>query len=237
MNDRNTHDQPVGFSVPDWQVPALPSRIFLAGRFCRLEPLAPERHAADLDAANSLDTEGGGWTYLFYGPFADSDAYRRWLDQQATSTDPLFFTVIDQASGKAVGLISYLRIAPAKGSIEIGHLKFSPLLQKTPMATEALFLMIDMVFKLGYRRCEWKCDSLNQPSRNAAERLGFTFEGIFRQDMVYKGRNRDTAWYSIIDREWPDLKKAFEAWLAPQNFDQDGRQKQSLRGFVEHKNE
>ena len=105
------------------------------------------------------------------------------------------------------------------------------------MATEALFLMIDMVFKLGYRRCEWKCDSLNQPSRNAAERLGFTFEGIFRQDMVYKGRNRDTAWYSIIDREWPDLKKAFEAWLAPQNFDQDGRQKQSLRGFVEHKNE
>lgn len=237
MNDRNTRGQPVGFSVPDWQVPALPSRISLAGRFCRLEPLAPERHAADLDAANSLDTEGGGWTYLFYGPFADSDSYRRWLDQQATSTDPLFFAIIDQANGKAVGLISYLRIAPAKGSIEIGHLKFSPLLQKTPMATEALFLMIDMVFKLGYRRCEWKCDSLNQPSRNAAERLGFIFEGIFRQDMVYKGRNRDTAWYSIIDREWPDLKKACEAWLAPQNFDQDGRQKQSLRGFVEHKNE
>ena len=143
--------------------------------------------------------------------------------------DPLFHAVVDRNSGKAAGVASYLRIGPAVGVIETGHINYSPLLQRTPAATEAMYLMMRRVFdELGYRRYEWKCDSLNARSRRAAERLGFTYEGVFRQATLYKGRNRDTAWYSITDKEWPRLKYGFQAWLSPGNFDSDGCQRQSL---------
>jgi RimJ/RimL family protein N-acetyltransferase len=201
----------------------------MTGRFCRLDPLSADRHGADLHAANVRDTEGRMWTYLAYGPFKGLDAYLGWARRMEASTDPLFHAVIDATSGKAVGVASYLRIEPEVGVIEVGHIAFSPLLQRTPAATEAMYLMMRRAFdELGYRRYEWKCDALNAPSRDAAERLGFTFEGVFRQATIYKGRNRDTAWYSILDREWPARQAAFEAWLDSANFDRQGRQRRSL---------
>jgi len=224
----NIAGQPVGIDLPDWKAPIAPPRESRIGRWCRIEALSVARHGADLCSANGLDTDESAWTYLPYGPFATENSYLTWLERQVLSDDPLFFAIIDQATGKAVGLASYLRIDPRIGVIEVGHLKFSKLLQKSAVATEAMYLMMKAPFDLGYRRYEWKCDCLNQPSRQAAERLGFTFEGIFRQATIYKGRNRDTAWYSIIDREWPAIKAAFEAWLAPDNFDAAGRQRQSL---------
>jgi RimJ/RimL family protein N-acetyltransferase len=201
----------------------------MIGRHCRVEPLDAARHAADLAAANAADRGGRNWTYLSYGPFAAAADYRVWAEQVAAGEDPLFHAVIDTASGKAVGVASYLRIDRANGAIEVGHINFSPLLQRTVAATEAMALMMARVFdELGYRRYEWKCDSLNAPSRSAALRLGFRFEGIFRQAVVVKGRNRDTAWFSILDREWPALKTAFARWLEPGNFDAAGRQVRSL---------
>ena len=155
-------------------------------------------------------------------------AWHRILDRECMSNDPLFHAIVDNATGKAIGLASYLRIDPASGSIEVGHINYSPLLQRTPAATEAMYLMMQRVFELGYRRYEWKCDALNARSRAAAQRYGFSFEGIFRQATVYKGRNRDTAWYAIIDREWPALQAAFLQWLDPSNFDADGRQRVRL---------
>ena len=168
------------------------------------------------------------WTYLPYGPFPDLAAYRTWMEAKWLGTEPLFFAIVDAASGRATGVASYLRIDPASGAIEVGHLGYSPRLQRTPAATEAMFLLMARAFALGYRRYEWKCDALNEPSRAAALRLGFTFEGIFRQATVVRGRNRDTAWYSVIDAEWPALRAAFEHWLAPENFDADGRQRVRL---------
>jgi len=168
------------------------------------------------------------WTYLHSGPFASLEEYLAWLEPRPASADPLFFAFVDTAGNRATGLGSYLRIEPAAGSIEIGHLQFSPLLQRTPAATEAMYLMMRNAFELGYRRYEWKCDSLNAASRRAAERLGFTFEGVFRQALVYKGRSRDTAWYSVLDTEWPALQRGFRAWLQPENFDDSGRQRRSL---------
>lgn len=221
-------DQPVGFALPDWRAPQRPVRVTLSGRYCRLEPLLPAQHGTDLYAANSLDRDDSAWTYLPYGPFHREADYLAWLNQDCLSDDPLFFAIVSQATDQAVGLASYLRIDPPVGVIEVGHLKFSRLLQRTPAATEAMYLMMKAAFELGYRRYEWKCDALNQPSRSAAERLGFAFEGIFRQARIYKGRNRDTAWYSVIDSEWPALKVAFEAWLAPENFASNGCQKQTL---------
>jgi len=198
------------------------------GRYCRVEPLDPARHAAELHEANLLDRDGRMWTYLFSGPFATLDEYRAWLEAKQPSEDPLFFAFVDAARGRAVGLGSYLRIDPAHGTVEVGHLQFSPLMQRTAVATEAMYLMMKIAFDLGYRRYEWKCDSLNAGSRRAAERLGFRFEGTFRQAIVYKGRSRDTAWYSVIDKEWPALDAAFRAWLDPANFDPAGRQRRSL---------
>ena len=215
---------PIGAEVPGWTPRPRPPRAMLEGRYCRLEPLDASRHAAGLHDANTLDREGRMWTYLAYGPFDSLDAYHRQLEAWQVSSDPLFFAILDARDECAAGLGSHLRIDAANGSIEIGHLQFSPRLQRTAAATEALYLMLRQAFELGYRRCEWKCDALNAASRRAAERLGFTFEGVFRQAVVYKGRNRDTAWYSIIDAEWPRLDAEYRRWLEPANFDAEGRQ-------------
>jgi RimJ/RimL family protein N-acetyltransferase len=226
-------DQPIGAPVPGWSVRPGPPRTPLQGRFCRLEPLDPARHCEDLFAANSLDAKGRNWTYLSVGPFTAIEDYRAWLEAVAAASDPLFHAVIDLKSSKAAGVASYMRIDPANGAIEVGHINYSPLLQRTPAATEAMFLMMRRVFdELGYRRYEWKCDALNAPSRAAALRLGFTYEGLFRQAVVYKGRSRDTTWFSIIDSEWPPLKHAYEVWLAPENFDAGGRQKRPLGELI-----
>ena len=166
------------------------------------------------------------------GPSSNSEEFRRWIENDCLAEDPLFFAVIPRSTGKAAGIASYLRIKPESGSIEVGHIHFSPSLQRTPAATEAMFLMMRQAFELGYRRYEWKCDALNGPSCSAAERLGLSFEGIFRQATVYKGRNRDTAWFAAIDAEWPLLRDAFERWLRPENFDSDGRQLQSLSALT-----
>ena len=228
----NDLGQPVGEEVRGWTSRPLPAPGALVGRTCRLERLDPDRHAEDLFAANARDADGRNMTYLFTDRFDRFEDYRRWIAGVAGSDDPFFYAIVDVASGKAVGVAAYLRIDRANGVIEIGHLNFSPLLQRTTAATEAIHLLLRNAFDgLGYRRCEWKCDSLNAPSRAAAERFGFRFEGIFRQAIVYKGRNRDTAWYSILDSEWPALRSAFERWLAPDNFDAAG-QKRSLRVLI-----
>ena len=206
----------------------------MVGRFCRVEPLDPAGHAADLFAANRLDAEGRNWTYLFQEPFADLDSYRQWLEQVAKGDDQLFHSIVDLKTGKAVGVATFMRIDRANGVIEVGNINYSPLLQRTPAATEAMFLMMARVFdELGYRRYEWKCDALNAPSRAAALRLGFQYEGLFRQAVIYKGRNRDTTWFSIIDSEWPRLKRAYEQWLAEGNFDAAGRQRRGLAELIE----
>jgi len=226
---KNAHNQPIGRPVPGWTARPTPPLTAMTGRFCRVEPLVPAAHAADLFAANAQDRDGRNWTYLGVDGFTDPAAYRTWLDKMAAGSDPLFHAIIDLATGKAVGIASYLRIDPANGVIEVGHINYSPLLQQTPAATEAMFLMMRRAFdELGYRRYEWKCDDRNGPSRAAAQRLGFTYEGTFRQALVYKDRNRDTAWFSITDGEWPAVKAAFEHWLSPENFNSDGRQQQSL---------
>ena len=219
---------PIGAEVPDWTTRAHPPRAMLEGRHCRVEPLEAARHAAQLFEANSIDREGRMWTYLLSGPYASFDEYAAWLESRQASVDPLFYAIVERSSDLAIGVASYLRIDPANGSIEVGHLQFSPRLQRSTAATEAMYLMMKQAFDLGYRRYEWKCDALNARSRRAAERLGFTFEGVFRQAVVYKGRNRDTAWYSIIDSEWPRLDAAYRRWLDPANFDDAGQQRFSL---------
>jgi RimJ/RimL family protein N-acetyltransferase len=225
----NDLGQPIGEPVPGWTPRPKPGREPMTGRFCRVEPLDPARHAADLHAANEADREGRMWTYMAYGPFPDAATYRAWAETAAGGEDPLFHAIVDAASGRALGVASYLRIEPAVGVIEVGHIAYSPALQRTPAATEAMYLLMRRAFdELGYRRYEWKCDALNAPSRRAAERLGFRFEGVFRQATLYKGRNRDTAWYAIIDKEWPERRAAFEAWLDPGNFDVAGRQRRPL---------
>jgi RimJ/RimL family protein N-acetyltransferase len=206
----------------------------MQGVYCRLEPLDPDAHARDLWDANLLDTDGRNWTYLFTERPASFSDYRAWAGAMAATADPLFFTILVPEGGRMrpAGVAAYLRIAPEAGSIEVGHINFSPLLQRTPAATEAMYLMMRHAFDLGYRRYEWKCDSLNAPSRAAAQRLGLSYEGIFRQALVYKGRNRDTAWYAAIDSEWPALRAAFERWLDAANFDDEGRQRASLSSLT-----
>ncbi len=225
----NSLGQPIGDPVRNWTPRARPPRTPMIGRLCDVVPLDPARHAAELFDANQRDQTSANFTYLFSEPFATLDAYRAWLDGMAAVDDPLFHTIIDRRTARAVGVASYMRIDPAMGAIEVGHINYSPLLQRTVASTEAMYLMMRRAFdELGYRRYEWKCDSLNAPSRATAERLGFTFEGIFRQAVVYKGRNRDTAWFSITDAEWPARRAGFEAWLAPKNFDADGVQRRKL---------
>lgn len=197
----------------------------------RLEPLDPGRHGDDLYRATA--GADSTWDYLAYGPFASRNEFIGWLESRAPLADPLTFTIIDRAAGEARGLESLMRIDAPDGVIEIGHIWLSPALQRTRQATEAIYLLSRYVFEIGYRRYEWKCDALNQPSRRAAERFGFVFEGIFRQHMVIKDRNRDTAWFSILDSEWPSRRAAFEAWLTPENFDATGRQIRSLASLRE----
>jgi RimJ/RimL family protein N-acetyltransferase len=214
----------------DWTAARLPQGEPLIGRSVRLEPLDPAAHGMALfNASHDSGAAEPLFRYLPYGPFAGFEDFKSWLDHCAASTDPYFVCVVDGETGAPQGMAAFMRMAPEHGVIEIGHIWFAPALQRTRQATEAIYLMARHSFDdLGYRRLEWKCDALNEPSRRAAARFGFTFEGVFRQHMVVKGRNRDSAWFSILDGEWPQIRAAFEAWLAPENFDVDGRQRQSL---------
>jgi len=214
----------------DWTPARFPPHETITGTTVRLEPIDPDRHARPLYKASHVDAEPEPvFRYLPYGPFAGFDDFKAWLEERSASKDPYFVCVVDAMSGAPEGMAAFMRIAPEHGVIEIGHIWFAPAIQRTRQATEAIYLMARHSFDdLGYRRLEWKCDALNEPSRRAAERFGFTFEGVFRQHLVVKGRNRDTAWFSILDGEWPLICSAFEAWLAPGNFDADGRQRQSL---------
>ena len=226
--------QPIGFPVDGWTARPEPPRSAMDGRWCRVEPIDPERHAAELHRANTEDAEGRIWSYLAYGPFETLADYRAWMAATCLGDDPRFHAVIDLRDGRAAGVASYLRLQPAVGVIEVGHINYAPRLQNGRAGTEAMYLMMRRAFgELGYRRYEWKCDSLNAGSRHAAERLGFRFEGVFRQATVYKGRNRDSAWYAILDSEWPAIRAAFERWLDPGNFDADGRQRGRLSDFME----
>jgi RimJ/RimL family protein N-acetyltransferase len=210
-----------------WRPATPPERKTLTGESVVLEPLDPERHGAALYAA-AVGAEAT-WSYLPYGPFASRDEFMAWLRGHAATEDPLAYAIIDRSVGTARGIATFMSIVPAHGVIEIGHIWLSPSLQRTRQATEAIYVMSRHAFEeLGNRRLEWKCDAANAASRRAAERFGFVFEGVFRQHRVIKGRNRDTAWYSILDREWPRCRAAFEAWLAPSNFDSTGSQRRSL---------
>ena len=200
----------------------------MEGRWCRVEPLDVARHGAELFAAYAEDREGRVWTYMGYGPFETRAEFQDWMTASCLGDDPLFHAIVERASGRALGMASYLRVVPETGVIEVGHINYAPALQKTPAATEAMYLMMRRAFDFGYRRFEWKCDARNAGSRAAAQRLGLSFEGVFRQAAVYKGRNRDTAWYAAIDSEWPALRDAFEGWLDPANFDDDGGQRSAL---------
>jgi len=219
----------------DWIPARTPGRIPLVGATVRLAPIDPANHADALFAA-SHEIDGGKavFRYLPYGPFAGVDDFKPWLEQCASSNDPLFVAILEGETAVPKGMASFMRMAPEHGVIEIGHIWFAPSIQRTRQATEAIYLMTRYAFDdLGYRRLEWKCDAQNEPSRRAAERFGFKFEGVFRQHLVVKDRNRDTAWFSILDGEWPVIQTAFEAWLAPDNFDAGGRQRQSLAALRE----
>ncbi|MEM6305384.1 MAG: GNAT family protein [Pseudomonadota bacterium] len=225
MQDDET-DKKLGVPVPDWAAPPAPSGEVLDGRFARLEPLNAEKHAALL--YRSYAGADDVWAYMPHGPFSSAAQYHRWVRDHAGRPDPFFYAVFNKLSGQWEGVASYLRVKPEAGSIEVGHISFAPALQRTPAATEAMYLMMRWAFDAGYRRYEWKCNALNNASRRAAQRLGLSYEGVFRQATVIKGRNRDTAWFAAIDAEWPALKEAFEAWLSPANFDDAGQQKERL---------
>jgi len=236
MPDPTIHDRPdaaqaYGVAVPNWTPPPRPNDARLIGNWVQLEPLSAEIHAARLYRA--YDGHPHVWDYLPYGPFNSASQYHRWVRKHEAKGDPHFFAIQSQAAGGYAGVASYLRIKPEAGSIEVGHINFAPSLQSTRDATEAMVLMMSWAFEAGYRRYEWKCDALNQPSRQAAQRLGFSYEGVFRQATIVKGRNRDTAWFSIIDSEWPALKEAFAAWLAPSNFDSAGQQRERLSDLTQ----
>lgn len=218
-------------TLQDWKPRPRPARIVLDGTYVRLEPIDAARHGESLFEMATAEDAEGRFRWLFDTKPGTRADFQPWLDKSAASEDPLFFVVIDKASGKMAGRQTLMRIDPAHGVIEIGNIYWSDIVARKPAATEAQFLFARYVFELGYRRYEWKCNNHNEPSKRAAERFGFKFEGIFRQHMVAKGENRDTAWYSIIDSEWPALRRAYEAWLAPENFDAQGQQKRKLEDF------
>jgi RimJ/RimL family protein N-acetyltransferase len=219
-------DSDFGRAVPGWTPPPRPDRGARTGRLVRLEPLEADRHAFDLHGA--FTGHDALWDYMPYGPFASASAYHRWAREREAGEDPRFYVLREQATGHVGGIASYLRITPEAGSIEVGHICIAPVMQRGAAMTEAMFLMMDWAFRAGYRRYEWKCNALNLRSRRAAQRLGFSFEGVFRNHMVVKGRNRDSAWFSVIAEEWPALSEAFRVWLAPENFDSRGRQRERL---------
>ncbi len=231
--DTNEFGQPIGAALPTWSPVSFPPHTPMAGRFCRLDPLNQQAHSRDLFDAFALDREGRNWTYLPHGPFFEFSIFEKWMMAVCQREDTQFYAIVDRQTDQAVGVASYLRIKPKAGSIEVGHLVFSPLLQRRPAATEAMYLMIRRAFdELGYRRYEWKCDLLNEASRKAATRLGFQFEGVFRQANVYKGRDRDTAWFSILDREWCALEPAYEEWLTGVEASPEGQQKEPLNRII-----
>ncbi len=206
-----------------------PQRIVLEGRYCRLEPLDPERHCDDLYRAATPPDAAARFLYMGEPAPASPEVMAEWISSAAISPDPLFFAVIDKRTGRTEGRQTLMRINPVHQCIEIGNIYWGPAIAGSPVATEGNFLFARYVFgELGYRRYEWKCNALNAPSRRAALRFGFLFEGHFRRDLIIRGRSRDTAWFSIIDDEWPDLKAAYEEWLAPANFDSRGMQKTRL---------
>ncbi|MBB3935665.1 GNAT family N-acetyltransferase [Aureimonas phyllosphaerae] len=217
----STHD------LSHWEPRELPGQGVVTGEHVRVEPMHDARRFAEL--CQAFEGHDRLWDYLAYGPFETAEDFGRFANANYLGTDPMFHAIVPTSSNRAEGVAALMRIDPANGVIEIGHICLSPRLQQTRAATEAFALLFSRVFdKLGYRRLEWKCNDQNMPSKRAAARLGFTFEGVFRQHMVVKGRNRDTAWFSIVDAEWPKVKAGFEAWLQPENFDAKGRQRRSL---------
>jgi len=231
MSQLNQFGQLIGDALPDWQPRPYPQRVVLEGQYCRLEPLSLQ-HADALFAAHQQAADTRNWTWLLREPEGSVEEYRQWIAGVESLQDPLHFAVIDMRTQQPVGSLALMRIDPNHGVMEVGHVHFSPLLSRTPASTEAQWLLMRYAFEtLGYRRYEWKCNSFNEPSRRAALRLGFQFEGRFRQALVIKGHNRDTDWFSIIDGEWPALDRAFQAWLAADNFTADGKQRQSLEAF------
>lgn len=215
--------------LSDWTPRPRPSRGIIEGRYARLEPIDPARHADDLFEQSVAPGMEERFRYLFDTPPATLDDVQSWLERVSESQDPMFWAVADKASGRVAGRQAFMRIEPVHGVIEIGSILWGPAITRTRVATEALYLFARHAFEdLGYRRFEWKCDNRNEPSKSAARRFGFSYEGLFRQHMVIKGANRDTAWFAIVDQDWPALKLAYEAWLAPENFDEAGRQKTRL---------
>ena len=221
-----TDDDRLGQPVAGWTPPPMPDGQTLEGAYVRLERMDPDAHAADLHRAYS--GHDALWDYMPYGPFSSAAGYHRWAKETACGADPLFYVLRDKATGHCGGVASYLRITPAAGSIEVGHICLAPELARGRVWTESMFLMMDWAFAAGYRRYEWKCNALNMASRRAAQRLGFSYEGIFRNHMIVKGRNRDTAWFSVIDSDWPALSEAYRIWLSPTNFDAKGQQRERL---------
>ena len=225
----NQYGQPIGLDVPDWRGCSRPSGETLNGKYCRLEHVDPVKHGDSLFEAYQQAVDQRDWTYLAVGPFTDRQEFQRYLELQAQSKDPLHYIVVDRETDKALGTLALMRIDDKNGVVEVGFVIYSPALKHSRIATEAQYLLMSYALgTLGFRRYEWKCDSLNAASRAAALRLGFQFEGIFRNLVIYKGRTRDTAWFSIIDSEWPRLEQAFNIWLSESNFDDEGKQKISL---------
>lgn len=223
----NEFNQEIGFAIENWSTRELPQRVTFTGKYCELQPLNIEKHASQL--YESYESSGNSiWTYVPCGPFASLQDFKDFINKCNSDDKSVFFAVIDKSSGRAVGMISLISVNEQNGSIEVGYVIYSGHLKKTPIATEAQYLLMKYAFdELKYRRYEWRCDSLNKPSSNAAKRLGFTVEGTFRQAMVYKGRSRDTTYLSIIDSEWKTCQEAFEKWLSPDNL-VNGVQKRSL---------
>lgn len=220
--------------LTDWTPCGLPERLVLDGNFVRLVPLDAQRHAREMYEASNVADAAAKFRYLYENPPEDEKSFIEWVSQVSVSDDPLYFAVIDKASGRVAGRQTLMRIDAANGCIEIGHIYWGPLISQKPAATEALYLFADYIFNnLGYRRFEWKCNNENEPSKRAALRFGFKQEGLFRQHLIVKGKNRDTAWFSMLDTEWPLLDAAYKQWLSPENFDADGKQVQSLAALTE----
>ena len=218
--------------VSKFKAPPHPKGITIEGDLVVLKPLVASQFAKELFMSNSIDNKGLNWAYLPYGPFESLEDYAEWIESLEGGDDPVFFAIVSKELNQAIGIASYLRINPTVGSIEVGHINFSPLLQRTTEATESMYLMMKWVFDNGYRRYEWKCNALNLKSRNAAQRLGFSYEGVFRQMTIVKGRNRDTAWFGMIDKEWTSIESCFLEYLSDSNFDKDNKPKTSLSSLT-----